>query len=117
MLGRLISAGFLAVVLALGASGAVAAEVVSPADCSPADANPCLTNAIKRAAAKKTDVVVMPGTYSILHPVSLISGVSILGSSKTVVQPSPLNRDSFMLFYGETVNDIRIEGITFDGGG
>lgn len=117
MLGRLISAGFLAVFLALGASGVMAAEIVTPADCSPADANPCLFNAIKRAAAEKTDVVIMPGTYSILHPVSLISGVSILGSAKTVIQPSPLNRDSFMLFYGERVSDIRIEGITFDGGG
>lgn len=112
-----ICGGLLAGLLALAASGAVAAEIVTPADCSLADANPCLTNAIKRAAIQETDVLVMPGTYSILHPVSLISGVSILGSSKTIIQPSPLNRESFMLFYGERVSDIRIEGVTFDGGG
>lgn len=99
----------------MSAAGAV--EVVSPADCDPEDANPCIYDALKRAAANKTDVVLLPGVYAILHAVPLVSGVSILGTSDVVIRPSPHNDDYALLFFGEKVSHIRIEGVTFEGGG
>lgn len=112
-----LSLAAVALILATHVTSGMATEVVSPGDCSPLDANPCIYDALKRAASRDSDVVLLPGAYTILHPVNLISGVSILGTSGTVIQPSLQNSGSVLLFHGEAVHDIRIEGITFDGGG
>lgn len=112
-----ISAGMIAAILILRVSGASAAEIVSPSDCSPSDASPCIQRAIERASDHKSDVFLMPGVYTLLHPVQLASNVSLHGASDTVIQPSLDNRDGAMLIHGAGVGNVRIEAMTFDGGG
>lgn len=107
----------LAALMAIGTGWGMAARVVTPEQCALGDASKCIQAAIDEAAGRKTDVIIAPGLYTLRLPVRLATGVSILGTTETVLQPSLENREGTLLLSGVNVGDIRIEGITLEGGG